>query len=495
MRIWKKKTSPSLIQRCARSVVHTIRAIERKSLSLGSFFATFTALVIVRMAEQQWLDGFPRYGVEGQFFEFTQTFLFFLFSLGLFVIIAYYGTHIHPRRTANIFLIGFTIILLPPIIDTLRFETFWSYYEFAGVRDLFYAFWTVFAASPSIGITDGVRVEIVLSVLAMGAYAYMHTQRIMRSIGAAAATYVALFFLASLPSWITICVYGWQQGFLSVSAVQVAQMFLTPNPILTHAVDNVALILHVHMSIVYVIGISVLGTFLGRRFFVAQWRTVWCSVWRWETLAALGFVGTGLVTALALGLQSSQILTLSTFAVPALAVLLLSAALLVAGMGILRNGIARQRSIGALLVGAALLFVTIINPFASIFFVIIFALFVLGQIEPFTLVKFYSVRLVLYVLQSIMLYLAGASVFLESLNRTVTSGRVVVFIALIAGGVFLLSERLSHKGVAYERTRTITALYWFFVILASIPLFNIFWYKWSVLTCALTAFFLIRTRK
>ncbi len=458
-----------------------LQRIEGEPLSLGAFFAVFTMIIIVRMVEQQWLDGFPLYTASGQFYEFAQTFLFFLFSFTLFLLFLRSIVRVPFAHAANVLLVGFLISFVPSIVDTLRFDTFWSYYEFAGLRDLIHAFWTVFGDTPSIGITDGNRIEIVLSVFAMTFYAYLRTRSVWRSVFVAFGTYVILFFLASLPSWITLSVYGWQQGFLSVSSAHVAQMFLAPNPLFAHQINDINAVLHVHMSIIYALSMIFLGGVLSWRYRHDLWQSVRnVSVWRHVITAEVFFLS-GVVTVMLFGFQTPVIFLLSVFAVPAFLLVIASIALLfiaISCIGAIYN--AKKRYVRALYTVSsvalisALLGIFIVSNRAGIHAVAIVSITLMSTFAPLRFLAVPPLQYGIAMMRYILVYLLGVALMTESAITAVTTGRVLIIVGLFACGAALTMDPYM-----YHRRRRILALaiYWFIVGIALLLLTNLFAYK------------------
>lgn len=234
--------------------LHTlIKRIEDAPLTLGSFLITFIGLIIVRLTVENALGLFPEHTFFFLFFEFTHTFLFFLCSLLLLLPLVRFAGRLSLREATNILLFGFLIIWTPPIIDTFVFQGghFWSFYEFDGLRGLVVRFFTLFGDTPDIGITYGVRVEVVLVTLALGLYTYLKSQRFMRALLVALLTYTILFILGTFPSWITLGVLSLQKSLLSISSSDVAALFLSPEQVLGRDLTDFRSVLNFKMSLVY----------------------------------------------------------------------------------------------------------------------------------------------------------------------------------------------------------------------------------------------------
>ncbi|TXI34596.1 MAG: hypothetical protein E6Q53_01170 [Candidatus Moraniibacteriota bacterium] len=242
---------------------HLVERIENAPLTLGSFVVTFLGLILVRLTIENALGLFPEHSLFFLFFEFTHTLLFFLCSFLLMLPIVRYAGRLTLSQAGNVLLFGFLIIWTPPIIDTLIFQGrhFWSFYEFDGLSGLFVRFFTLFGDTPDIGITYGVRIEVVLVTLALGLYTYLKSQRLTRSLFVALLTYTVLFVLGTFPSWITFFVLSLEKSLLAIGSTDIAALFLSPERILGRDLTDFRSVLNFKMSLVYgllAVGLSAL---------------------------------------------------------------------------------------------------------------------------------------------------------------------------------------------------------------------------------------------
>lgn len=254
-----------------------IESIENTPLTLRSFSVAFFALIIARLTVENTLGLFREGSFFFFFFEFTHTFLFFLCSFIIMLPIVWWAGAVDLKKAANILLFGFLIILTPPIIDTWIFHGshFWSFYEFDGLRGLFGRFFTLFGDTPDIGITYGVRVEVVLVTLALGMYTFLKSRRLGKSLLAALLTYTTLFVLGTFPSWVTLFVLAFQKGLFAITSSDVAALFLSPEQILGRDLSDFRSVLNFKMSLIYALLASTLGSLLLFRqaptYFFALW--------------------------------------------------------------------------------------------------------------------------------------------------------------------------------------------------------------------------------
>lgn len=246
-----------------------IHRIEGAPLTLTFFIVTFFALIIARLTVENTLGLFQEHPLFFFFFEFTHTLLFFLCSFILLIPVVRFAGATDLKKAVNILFSGFLIILTPPILDTLIIGRgrFWSFYEFDGLLGLFQRFYTLFGDTPDIGITYGVRIEVVLVTLGIACYAYIKTKEMKRVALAALFTYTILFILGTFPSWVTLLILSPTKDLFAITGTDVAALFLSPEHILGRDLNNFRSVLNFKMSLVYSVFLSILATlFLFRHF-------------------------------------------------------------------------------------------------------------------------------------------------------------------------------------------------------------------------------------
>jgi 4-hydroxybenzoate polyprenyltransferase len=256
----------------------SIAAIENAPLTLTSFVTAFFALIGMRLLVENTLGLFKEHTFFYFFFEFTHTFLFFLCSFLLLLPLVRFAGNIDFRKAANVLFFGFLIILTPPIIDTIIFQGlhFWSFYEFDGFLGLLKRYVTLFGDTPDIGITYGVRIEVVIVTIALGLYTYIKSQRVTKALLVSLATYTILFILGTFPAWLTLGILMFQKSFLAINQNDVAGLFLTPENIFARSLTDFRSVLNAKMSVVYgLLAVVLTGITLWRaypRYFIALWK-------------------------------------------------------------------------------------------------------------------------------------------------------------------------------------------------------------------------------
>lgn len=271
-----------MLKRMRRASFRTIRliksmteSIEASPINLSGFVLAFLSLIFVRLLIEGGTNAFASESVTYMFYEFTHTFLFFLFAFLVFLPIVQLAGAASWMRATNLLLFGFLIIWTPPIIDKIIFgsEPFWSFYELDSLRGLLSQFFTFFDDTPRIGITYGVRVEVAIMTVALGLYAFLKSRKVLRSAGIALLTYAAFFVLGTFPSWVAIPVIGIEKGIFAVTELDVVGQMLSPENIFGRSVADPRMSLGAKMSVIYaLLSTLAIGIFLfvsSRKIFIA----------------------------------------------------------------------------------------------------------------------------------------------------------------------------------------------------------------------------------
>lgn len=228
--------------------------IEDAPTSLGLWLTSFLSLIIARLMVESWLANFKTISLQFLFYEFTHTFSFFLLSFLIIWPILAFFSKTSLRKTSNILLFGFLIILTPPLIDAYisHGQGFWSFYKFDSLAGLWQRYLTFFGDRPDIGITYGVRVEVALTTIFFGIYTFLKTANVLRSLIATLAIYTILFLFGTLPSWIAFVLLGFQKSILSIGEIDIAQLFLTPPTLFTQSGFDIISALNIKLSLIYI---------------------------------------------------------------------------------------------------------------------------------------------------------------------------------------------------------------------------------------------------
>ena len=277
------------------TITGIIRWMEDGKINFPLWLAAFSSIIAVRVLVENWLAGFRNRSGLFLFYEFAHTFLFFLVSYILFVALLKNFLKVELKKAANVLLWGFLIILTPPIADYIISggRGYWSFYEFDSLAGLVKRFFTFYGETPEIGITYGVRIEVAAALFFIFLYSLVKLHKsemqstksetipevqnlklkrswifvirifnlfrisnfefriLAKSLGIIIIAYFIFFILGTFPSYPAIAVEGFSAGFLSVSSVDIARMFLTPAKIFSREIPDIVNSLNIKMSLVY----------------------------------------------------------------------------------------------------------------------------------------------------------------------------------------------------------------------------------------------------
>lgn len=232
-----------------------IEKVENLRTSFLFWAVSFLCLIEMRLLVENWVSGFKNRSGLFFFYEFTHTLLFFLITYLLFL--GFFKSFLKTTlaRASNMLLLGFLLILTPPIIDHFlsRGEGYWSFYDFGSLQELGKYFLSFFDNTPNMGITYGVRLEVLLAIILLFTYALIKSKKITKALVAGFVAYAVFFVLGTFPSWITIAVEGIFKGFLAVGEIDIVQMFLTPAKIFSREIPDIVSSLNIKMSLVYAV--------------------------------------------------------------------------------------------------------------------------------------------------------------------------------------------------------------------------------------------------
>jgi 4-hydroxybenzoate polyprenyltransferase len=244
-----------------------VQKIEDSPTSFYIWLFSFTSLIAIRILMENWTPGIKGHRGFLIFYEFFDSFLI-AYLISLWIINKF--LKVEFKKASNILLWGYSVIVVPPIVDYIfsRGKGFFSFYVFDGLPGLIIRFFTFFGDRPDIGITYGIRTEILLAVILILIYAYLKSKNILKSLGISVLVYSILFILGTFPSWITIAVKGFSAGFLRVGEIDVAQMFFSPFSLFSREINEITSALITKTNLVYLLILSaiiILGLFTYQR--------------------------------------------------------------------------------------------------------------------------------------------------------------------------------------------------------------------------------------
>ncbi len=454
------------IMKLASSMLETV---ESAPLSLGNFSITFTMIIIVRILVDFGTQSFRSEPLSYILYEFSHTYLFFLFSFLMFLPIIRLAGASSWRRGANLLLVGFLIIWTPPVIDKLIFGNglYWSFYELDGIKGLIVNFFRFFNDNPSIGITYGVRAEVAIMSIGLGLYAFKKSKEISRACGIAVLSYLAFYILGTFPSYIAIPALAAHKGLFAVTNIDIAGLMLSPKSFFGNVFADPRMTLGYRMSLVYSLLITFsLGVFLfksSKKTFFALLRNV-----RWPQViwhGGLLFLGGGIAVLYAGAEPDFSLFEILSIIVMAVAV---ECAWLASVIG---NDLADRRidaisnpnrpvpmhsitetlyrHIGIIFFATSLLFSAIVNIKAALFLLAYQAIAWMYSMPPLRLKRVPVLATALSALDGIMVLLAGYTVLSPVQNITPIPFSLLVYLFVCYAVTLPLKD---FKDIAGDRS-------------------------------------------
>lgn len=183
-----------------------IKAVKltKKPVPIGAWLGSFLAVVMVRVL----LENFSSPGAFGSLDGSVITLVHYgLFYLGLalaLVLVAARFSRVPVGELVRLVPYLLPIIWLPPLADLLFSGGVGApmSYVYAGVGGLVSAFLTFFGNPEAAGITNGIRLELVLIILAVFLFVRKLRQAWRPAVLAALSSYLVIFFWLCLPSWL-----------------------------------------------------------------------------------------------------------------------------------------------------------------------------------------------------------------------------------------------------------------------------------------------------
>lgn len=241
-----------------------ITSIEEKEINIFTWLGTFIAIITARIFIDKWIFNLKESFNILSFYDFFNSFL--IIALLLFFILRIF-LKIEFKKSANIILWGYFLILFPPILNKIIFgdKLFISFYILDNFPGLVQRYFTFFGDRPDFGITYGIRIQILLATILFFFYAFIKTRKFLKSFFISILTYSILFFFGTFPSWIALLIEGFSQNFWEIPAIRTVQIFFTPLNLFSREISNIseALMLKVSLNYIFILSaILLIGAFL-----------------------------------------------------------------------------------------------------------------------------------------------------------------------------------------------------------------------------------------
>lgn len=175
----------------------TVKTIEENPLPIKYYLFLFAAILTVRLC----LEFFANQRLFRQT-DVIHISLWFIFIIEAFMLQLHVFTKTDVIRIVKLVTCCFSIALTAPIIDMVISQGKFSKMNYLSVhsfQDVFWSYLTIGGASLSRGATIGIRIEIVLLVIASFNYIYVKTGSLFRSLIGTFSIYTVLFLSGLIP--------------------------------------------------------------------------------------------------------------------------------------------------------------------------------------------------------------------------------------------------------------------------------------------------------
>lgn len=175
----------------------TVKTIEENPLPIRYYLLLFAAILTVRLC----LEFFANQRLFRQT-DVIHISLWFIFIIEAFMLQLHVFTQTDVVRIVKLVTCCFSIALTAPIIDMVISQGKFSKMNYLSVhsfQDVVWSYLTIGGASLSRGATIGIRIEIVLLVIASFNYIYVKTGSLFRSLIGTFSIYTVLFLSGLIP--------------------------------------------------------------------------------------------------------------------------------------------------------------------------------------------------------------------------------------------------------------------------------------------------------
>ena len=203
-----------------------IQKVENFHITVTQWITGTWSIIILRMV----LESFSGNGLS--LYLFLEVFvhpplLFLSMNLALVIFIALY-TKTSPINLLKISIFTFPILLSMPIVDFVASGgqgNIRSQYLFVPWPELLEKYVTFFGSNFTLGITYGVRLQLLLFILTTGAYLFYRTRKIWKTILGVVVGYTLFFIFTALPSIVGALSYLPRRPW-EISEIEIAQRFI-----------------------------------------------------------------------------------------------------------------------------------------------------------------------------------------------------------------------------------------------------------------------------
>lgn len=177
--------------------ISIVNKVENNSTPLRRYIFLFFAILSLRLA----LEFFSSHRLF-TFFDIIHIGLWFVFIVSAFLVQLHLFSAEQILKTIKLVITFFTIALTAPIIDLLVSQgggAKMNYLSINSIHDVVWSYFTIGGSSLTRGATIGIRIEIVLLVLACFNYVYTKRKSVSKAFLAAIGIYTVLFLSGTIP--------------------------------------------------------------------------------------------------------------------------------------------------------------------------------------------------------------------------------------------------------------------------------------------------------
>ncbi len=475
-----------------------IQGKEHRGISLYHFMLFFCSVVIIRLAQQWWINGFVEDTFYGQFITFAETFLVFLSVAVALMLLWSYILKESVEKIAPIVVSGMLLMLVAPIFDIFRADIDMTYYEITDLQGLLYAFVTIFGETPNIGITIGYRVEIIIASVFAFVYARMHKKGYMQSGVMAFGTYSIFFFVSAFPSIIGLITQSFTKNILEITHIDNATLFLTSHDVLVRGAMPVVQTLLFHVSILYV---SIL-TALVSIFFYIHYKPLAKEfiqrVWGSALLLYLQVYILGMTTGMMVAQKNMRdIIDGDIFAIAAVLAVTIGIIAYACASIIQNTKIKKRRDIQMMLYGGGIFFLALVHEKLAIVAICALAVRVIRFMPPLKIAQIPILSEITAAIELLAIAMIGAMSMQLDIPLLTNSSVTVYFMAVFVCMVVTYSIYTNSNIFItyYERNKTLRqkaimrmGVAWFGVYIAGINIYNVFDKTFLAMVCATISF-------
>ena len=255
-----------------------IESVFRLEISALALVLNFFGIIILRVFEERFLASTDN-AVYGAIAGFLYNFFFFIILYLLIWLLLTWMLKLKPMRIAGVLLWSFWLVLLPPILDMIKTggSVYWSFYTLDSLAGLWLEFITFFGHLPPGIVYFGTKIVFMLTIFLVGGLVFFKTRNFLKAGISAFFTYILMFIMGTLPSWLAIIYYFFQgsKKITEVNAINIVQLFGSMHPVFGIESNNIKYAFTNNLNGIYFL---LLLFFLGIIFFLESREKLWATI-------------------------------------------------------------------------------------------------------------------------------------------------------------------------------------------------------------------------